>query len=533
MSDHTFHLDERGRIITDLATLPDVAGAYRPNSVIANSLCFGKTSLAGLSVPGKKQICKILTQPSMVCVSQSQSGGQLTGWSTQLSYMSRRCGCNALRAMIVRHGMPQVKTTDDFPRAVKAYGEVCPEVRRFYELLSVSGRQGWMDHWSGVKRNLIEKSTAFDEPKPSHVKLAVKGEGGPAPPSRPRGIQGPMNMATQAVHGPSVWYAQKAFCRVFNRKDLGGGIDVTIASGMNAKDLGRWMDYVHIKGPKSFYECDGKSWDSTINHKHLAFKIAVLAQVDPVMALEVAKGVKVKGFGKYKEGVLRYVLDGTVKSGHNDTSLGNGIIRSALSFEIFSILRVSCSILVTGDDLLVACYDEFSCSDAERLELSLGITPVARKILDARNVSFASGVFFLNRGAWEFLPKPGRLLSKLWWADKHQSQRQLPAYRRGVALGLLPSCGGMPIVGTWLRKFCGEGVVTQTKKCYIFHDCHVDWDTDIVQVFADRYLVTPQAIIECEEYLMKLPAEPLIIIHPVLERIVEVDLAELHDRWTH
>lgn len=424
-------------------------------------------------------------------------------------------------------------STADFLASVTAYEGIMPEVKRHYEWLSTPGRDGWMAHWSGGKRKMIEQSIVKDVPKPSAVKILVKGEGAPEKQSRARGIQGPINMASQAVHGPSVWYAQKAFCKVLNRKDMGFGIDVTIASGMNSKDIGEWMDYVSSRGALSFYECDGKSWDSTINAKHLAFKIHLFSILDPIMAAEIAKGVKVKGFGKFKEGVLRYTLENTVKSGHNDTSLGNGIIRSALSFEIFRILRVRCSILVTGDDLVVACYDDFSCAEAERLELSLGIVPVARKIESASNVSFASGIFIINRGSWQFLPKPGRLLSRLWWADRAPSKKQTSAYCRGVSLGLLPSCGGLPIIGTWLKKFLGSGMALESKKGYLFKGNYIDWDERVLDTFSARYLLPKASIADCETYLNSLPAEPLILIHPVLTRIVEVDTAELHDRWVH
>jgi hypothetical protein len=108
--------------------------------------------------------------------------------------------------------------------------------------------------------------------------------------------------------------------------------------------------------------------------------------------------------------------------------------------------------------------------------------------------------------------------------------KNLAAYQRGVALGLMPVCGTLPVVRVLLRKFATPGDSLATMKGYAFRAQDVDWADSIWQTLADRYCLPVFALRECEEWLESLPAEPLLLRHPVLDRMVEVDNASLEDR---
>jgi len=45
-----------------------------------------------------------------------------------------------------------------------------------------------------------------------------------------------------------------------------------------------------------------------------------------------------------------------------------------------------------------------------------------------------------------------------------------------------------------------------------------------------RYGLTAADIANCEVWLASLPREPLLLKHPVLTRLMEVDLADIHVR---
>jgi hypothetical protein len=54
----------------------------------------------------------------------------------------------------------------------------------------------------------------------------------------------------------------------------------------------------------------------------------------------------------------------------------------------------------------------------------------------------------------------------------------------------------------------------------------------LLRSFCVRYDLTYSQIEKCEAWLKTLPAKPLILSHPVLDRIVEVDMVGVEERET-
>jgi hypothetical protein len=403
-------------------------------------------------------------------------------------------------------------------------------VSRHFDSMSCRQDELWRARWPKGKLASFKSSAMRDPIAPGKVKFMIKAEGSPDEPERPRGIQGYHTLATQEHMGPTTLFLQKAVCATFQNFPLGDGIDATIASGMNGREIAQWMERCIARGVVAFYERDGKNWDSSIRREHLEMKCDLYELIDRRLAEFCRDGIKVSGFKAFKEGVLRYVLDGTVKSGHNDTSLGSGILDVGFAYEGLLQNGLSGSILVTGDDLLVAVYSDFDAAAVGSTEATFGIVPKFRKLYNPKDASFASGIFLPNRSEWVFLPKPGRLLAKLFWADSKPSKKNLAAYQRGVALGLMPTCGTLPLIRVLLRKFSGDGPVIASRKGEAFRAQDVQWDDNIWLLMADRYTIPAFALRECESWMETLPAVPLLLRHPVLDRILEVDLASLADR---
>jgi len=387
----------------------------------------------------------------------------------------------------------------------------------------------WLSKWVLGKRLAILWSRRYEALLPAKAKAMVKWELYSKLPTKARLIQFYRNLVTQAEYAPEFTAAQKAMCGVFNRCDMGNGIDITFASGMKASDIAAWMKWCVDRGAKWFYERDGKTWDATMGAMHARFKSRLYENYDLRLANFVRSCEKVKAFLTSAAGIFRYSVAYTVKSGHNDTTLGNSIINAAIAFSAFRRLGVRCSIIVAGDDLLVCCYDEIDCATVVAMEREYGIIPEARVFTSFARTSFISGVFLNDSDEIYFVPTLGRLLRRLWWTVSPPSKKNADAYRRGVSLGLLPVCKDIPILRIWLRKFEGEGRIGRSDKGYIFRTSEYSinslWDSLEV-----RYGVSRSELEECETWLESVPAGPFIISHPVLDRILAVDEADIDKR---
>jgi hypothetical protein len=130
-----------------------------------------------------------------------------------------------------------------------------------------------------------------------------------------------------------------------------------------------------------------------------------------------------------------------------------------------------------------------------------------------------------------FLPQPGRLFARLWWTTKPPSRKNVEAYQRSVAKGLLPACHGVPLVSTLLQKFDSVGKIVPTEKGYTFRGSGFSLENaGMLRAFALRYGLDESAIVDCDAYLKTLPATPLLLVHPVLQRMSEVDNADIAER---
>jgi hypothetical protein len=308
------------------------------------------------------------------------------------------------------------------------------------------------------------------------------------------------------------------------------GSDITFASGMKASEIGAWMRDVLIDGAVRFYERDGKNWDASMQEQHASFRTSVYSWYDREAADFAARCNCVKGLGVYPHGFLRYNMQYTVKSGHNDTTLGNSLVNSAIAYAAFKRLGVRVSILVNGDDLLVAAYKDYDHDAVVDLEAKFGITPEARSFTDPGHVSFVSGMFLVDGVSVGFVPLPGRLFSRLWWTVNPPGRRKRETYLRSVAKSLLPTCVDIPLVRVLLSKFDSVGDTMTTDKGYNYRGCEQRFTNRVWQALSDRYGIAVAELQALESWLMGLPAVPLYLRHDTLDKIIELDLADIGDR---
>jgi hypothetical protein len=395
-------------------------------------------------------------------------------------------------------------------------------------------QDAWILKWPPQKQINIARSIEDDDIYASKVNLMVKREVLPKYPTKPRGIQFYPNLATQAKFGPEFFSLQKTYTEWFQRREVAPGIRVTFASGMNAVDLGSWMTSVleDVADPH-LYERDGESWDATMQRPHLILRKTAYDVAGDDFLKFVDDGFSV--VGKSPRGALRYKLVGTVKSGHNDTTLGNSLVNAMIVATAMRDQGLRGDIIVAGDDLLAVIQGDFDEHALAKRESSLGIKPKYRKFDNPLDVSFISGVWFRANGSWVFTPKPGRLLSRLFWTVRPPLPKHRLAYNNGIAAGLRPTCAHMPIIGTFLAIHTTEGVapITPYGREYML----AVWESPVsyselgmMDSFCARYDLTLDDVLSAEIFLAQHAGKIGIVQHPVLTRLMEVDLADIADR---
>lgn len=403
--------------------------------------------------------------------------------------------------------------------------------------------ENWLAKWAASKQLVIEKSRVEDLCVADKVKMFVKFEVAHAMPSKARGIQMYVNPWSQAIYGPTFTALQKAVTETFRRFKINDRTHITIASGMDAIELGDWMTQVmaHYKNPR-FYERDGANWDSSqqLIHHELKKQVYGLFIKDPGFFDYYDACYKVQGSGMVRgssNGPLQYILDGTVKSGHSDTSLGNGVVNACITYSACEELGLECDILVVGDDLIVVVEGDFDETALAAVEAQYGIVPEFRKFGLPHEVEFASGIWVEgSRGAYTYIPKPGRLMARLMWTVKPPSSKisKTNDFIHSVVAGHMKLCEDLPIIGEFLRANDRDGkLINLPGKTEYECKTKVTYDRDMVsQWFAIRYGVTSDEITEVEAFFRLNAGHVGLVRHHVLDKILAVDLAKLEDRFT-
>jgi hypothetical protein len=149
------------------------------------------------------------------------------------------------------------------------------------------------------------------------------------------------------------------------------------------------------------------------------------------------------------------------------------------------------------------------------------------------DVSFVSGVWFPTGSSWHFVPKPGRLVSRLFWTTRPPAPKQISRYLNSIVMGLRPTCAGMPVIGAFLDAHYdargGSGYVLD-KRVRVWQTNKAVERSELLIGFCARYGLAVGDVEDCERFLLANSGRVGIVSHPVLDRMMEVDLADLADR---
>lgn len=456
------------------------------------------------------------------------------GLTTSLAFTCRSCPCNAHNALCNRHGRQQPEMAADFSDAYVYLDNVYSKIRLAYAHAMTTWLTGWLVKWPLAKQLAIVASQIWDAVTPARLHVMVKRESGHAMPTKARLIQYYPNLATQAAFGPEFFSLQKAYTAHFQRAEVFPGITLTFGSSLNADGLGEWMRASLDARPNAhFYERDGKNWDSTMQRAHHELRKYAYRPAGPEFGEFVERGYDATA--NLARHALKYRIVGTVKSGHNDTTLGNSLNNGFIATLSMRALGLRGDVIVTGDDLLCVIAGDFDADALAREEARYGIVPEYAKFNSVFDVSFISGVWVPHGDTFLFTSKPGRLLARLFWTTRPPPPRRKQEYLNGVVLGLRPTCGSLPVIGAFLDahydpRYAADEVVQWKYR--------VQHETAFGQLargpletfFSLRYGLSLTDIHDAERLIRSARGVVGFIKHPALDRILEVDLADVTDR---
>lgn len=523
-------LDENGLLIPD--SIIDVPfGVHELVNNTATTDCLGPGDEKNID-PRHEILTKVLPK---VCNKKFQKGAECIGPVFGPSWVCRSCWCNFHNSLCNRHAKIAPVITSFFPLAYEMLDHFRPMVGVEYNRNWEYWQKHWLEKWPKRKQLAIEKSRKEELLRFGSVKSFTKREPGHRKVKKSRAIQGYRNFVTQAYLGPSIYALQKACGSVFDfrrGRHRFGNVGITIASGLNALDLGEWMQMVHTRyGKPVFYERDGSNWDATMQagHQDLVNVIYDCMEDEIYAAIQMCR--EVHGFSLSKgefDVIIRYVLKETTKSGHNDTSLRNSIINACIAYEAFRSQHIDCELIVMGDDLLVAAGQRIDAPKMIHLESTMGIIPEAGVMDDYTKVTFISGRWIRTKTGFIFCPLLGRLLLRLYWTSKNVDPKKMASFKYSIAMGLKPAVGAFPIYDALLS--CKKEKLMDTGKFMETWDCVQHYDEGVMQHLCDRYTTIPQEIEDLCNVIRANIDTPCLIKHPLADRIIEVDLRPVERR---
>lgn len=334
----------------------------------------------------------------------------------------------------------------------------------------------WRSGKGLVKLRKIDDSLAEDRSEFQKVQLMVKREvmaqafHRAKPIKKARGIQFTTNERSAYEFAQEYYGFSAALVEVSQQTVTYGGVDflVTYSAKMSHDEISQFASESEALRPR--YACsviderDGINWDANIQVAHRVALIFIYAILSAALAKHASSGVSVQGKYRSKTNTkISYKVKGSVKSGHPDTSSGNGALNREISIQAIASLPAHLKprlvrALVMGDDYIAWLYfdrpvDFRELKDAlNTAERKLGIDPSRGLFSDVRCASFISLGFYIdNLGKVVALPKIGRLLYRLFWTVTPLHGRDPRRLASGIAASFYPLYCTFPPMRQFLR----------------------------------------------------------------------------------
>lgn len=418
------------------------------------------------------------------------------------------------------------------------------------------------DSWKtgrGVnKLQAIQESVTYDCLDHGRVNLMLKKEVNPVNfgdmkfPSKARGIQFCTNLRTAYELATQ----QTSFCHALaeataiERSYAGIKCCVRYSAQMDPVAIGAFA--TESENRRASYACsfiderDGKNWDANVQREHREALAEWYGQISKELREQALQQIKVRG--RYTKGRVRvtYVVDGTVKSGHWDTSSGNGILNLEVTMQAMASLPaglrpVEVRGLIMGDDLILWLFFghkvcPLTYRDAiNAAEQRLGIHPVRGIFGDLLNASFCSmGFYRTSDGSYVALPKVGRCLAKLFWTVTPRAGRDPARLASSIAHAFMPAYHGYRPMRLFLRHHMkvpplefSDSIGTFS---YVLREFQLPLTNNVLwhECHAVKYGLPPDALDDMQELLDSCPVG--VIDHPVVNAMIQQDMSDPPDR---
>lgn len=476
------------------------------------------------------------------CSICSRSGATPMGQVFGHAWVLRQCVCNVVSAVCSRHGALAPVPTREVPFP----GGFVDCLRAEYGLHILPVSRAWPKKWPFNKFLAFLRSIATERHLPGRVKVFIKREMYHKIPSKARLIQGYANLTTQELFARQFTALQKALNSVasLNGFEVYPGILITVSSGFNSRELGRWME-IHWRPGRVLYERDGANWDSTMSAVIILAKNRIFSDVtgDAEFSKFLADcfATSAAYLCRNTRSRFQFSLLGTVRSGHNDTTSANSMINAMLTAAALRDQGLTGSIIVAGDDCLASIDGDFDLAALKDVESQFGIVPEAAKFSSPLSVTFCSGCWLPAGCGWRYVPLLGRLLKRLFWTCNPPGSRNRANYMYSVCTGVLTTTSGLPIYTEFLETHRGFGrlIETEYQRDSRYNSCDftgVGWDSTTVEALLRKYDLTLNEVADLCGFILKSGPTPARLCHPVAAKIIAYDLADVTvrpDRGCH
>jgi hypothetical protein len=386
-------------------------------------------------------------------------------------------------------------------------------------------RNTWLDHLPPARVRQLAR-TARDRPiVDSRTNIFVKIEATFKVGKAPRAIQARSD-SFQYTAGPWTWTFNETLAHEMTTDQY------LYACGKSAERIGAWRDNfapLVEAGEAVFGEGDGSGWDRTMEHLLPVKNQCYADRGAPRIVLETYERDNT-GISGHSTLQVSYRAPAQVTSGAPDTGTGNHINNQASTDWALKQAGVTPYGLITlGDDNLF-CSPSFNVEVYLRSLRSLGIDPeLTLHTGPAWSASFCSGLFWPTPEGSVWGPKIGRIVAKTTWLIDPGNTLNPTDWLRTVAKGFVRDTAHIPVLRVFfptLLRACGPGRTVTPRKSYRPHAlashtaCENTW-----ALMAAHYGVTRAEVEDLEKWLER-QQPPALLDHPVLDRIVAVDLPQ-------
>ena len=349
------------------------------------------------------------------------------------------CPVMACNALVKRHLAPPTNRIGSGDFRISYLRLLTRPAVAAFEVLCVQDPDRWRVGRGVTKLGQIEESCAFDGLAFDRVNMMLKKEVNIVPfstgelPSKARAIQFSTNLRTayeNATEQTSFCHAlakatsaeyvyNGVVCLVRYTAEMSPGEIAEFATANEARRAAFAASYLD--------ERDGKNWDANVQPAHRDELAKWYDCFSRRLGDQARAAITVRGAYQSQGVKVSYSVKGTVKSGHWDTSSGNGALNLEVTMQAIGMLPVGLRPaevrgMIMGDDLLLWLYFNKEIDPAQysiainQLEAGLGIHPVRGLFRDILNVSFCSLTFYWRKnGQLVSIPKLGRIFAKLFW----------------------------------------------------------------------------------------------------------------------